>query len=162
MEKGNRLARTRHGKECQRGGQSRRKEERSICYDFRFLCARRELAVATRRSIDVPRRRPLSLSLAHSLVLPSCLPIRHLCYIREGGIIEIARRRGAPDGEGNVGSAGIREPPATDQQRPCACFLFSSLSQTSPLLDDGIRAVLSNHPCPRFSLVSRYRKYEMI
>lgn len=96
------------------GKRSRRKEERSILRLSLSVRATR-LAVATRRSINVPRRRssrslPLPFTGPATLPLPVSLlaaPTASPLHIREGGIIEIARRRGAPDGEGNVGSAGV-------------------------------------------------------
>lgn len=76
---------------------------------------------------------------------PFLPPRRRLRYIREGGIIEIARRRVHQTGKGRerVGSTEIREPPATDQRRPCARFLIPLVSHPF----DRIRALSSNYPC---------------
>lgn len=107
------------------GLHSRDGEERSRA-TFAFY-ARDELAVgATRRSIDAATS-DVALSLAPSLH-PS-FPSRRLCCVREGGIIEIARRRVQQTRKRDRG--GTEAPPATDQRRPCACFLFPA-EITSP------------------------------
>lgn len=111
---------------------SRDSEERSILRLSLSVRATR-LAVATHRSIDVATSvvaHALS-SLSHPFCLPlpiypSSLPPARLRYVREGGIIEIARRRVQQTRK--EGSTGTWAPLATDQWRPCARFLSLSLS----------------------------------
>lgn len=132
---GNRLARRQ--KERETRGETVETEGRSILRLSLSMRATR-LAVATRRSIDVPRRRSLFLSLSplhrprHAsspVSLLAALTASPL-HIREGRIIEIARRRGVPDGEGNVGSAGI---PRTSGYRSATILCPHLLPSHEPL-----------------------------
>lgn len=139
---GNRLAKqTGRGRRRRRGVEGEQRgtveTEGRTKYILRLSLSVRatRLAVATRRSIDVPRRRSSrSLRLAFSISLhhPSCPPSRRLRYIREGGIIEIARRRlHQTKGEGYVGSAGFS--PRTSGYRSATPLCSFPLPSREPL-----------------------------
>lgn len=154
--KGNRLAKqTGRGRGTQRGTVETEGRTRYILLRLSLSVRATRLAVATRRSIDAPRRRS---SLSLSLAIPSCLPTGvSVTYAR----VELLRSRAAGVHTRRGRERGVSGDPRTSGYRSatplCARFLFPLVNP--PPLSTG--SVLL-HPTllrPCLSRSRHYRKY---